>query len=42
MKILVYSIHDFDNPFIIKAADGKNELDFTAQPLNETTAHLAK
>jgi D-lactate dehydrogenase len=42
MKTLVYSIHGFDKPFLIKAADGKHELHFTAQRLNETTTDLAK
>jgi D-lactate dehydrogenase len=42
MKTLVFSIHGFDKPFLIKAALGKHELGFTEQPLNETTAHFAK
>ena len=42
MKTLVYSIHDFDKPFLEKTARGKHELIFTEQPLNEATAHLAK
>ena len=42
MKTLVYSIHEFDKPFLVKAAVGKYKLDFTQQPLNESTAHLAK
>ena len=42
MKTLVYSTHGFDKPYLVKAAVGKYELDFTQQPLNETTAHLAK
>ncbi|MBK7884596.1 MAG: 2-hydroxyacid dehydrogenase [Chitinophagaceae bacterium] len=42
MKTLVYSIHGFDKPFLVEVADGKHELDFTEQPLNESTAHLAK
>jgi D-lactate dehydrogenase len=42
MKILVYSIHRFDKPFLVKAAVGKHELVFTEQPLNESTANLAK
>ncbi len=40
MKTLVYSIHGFDKPFLEKAAQGKHELVFTEQPLNETTANL--
>ena len=42
MKTLVYSVHGFDKPFLEKAAQGKHELIFTEQPLNETTAKLAK
>ena len=42
MKTLVYSIHGFDKPFIEKLGQGKHELMFTEQPLNENTAHLAK
>ena len=42
MKTLVYSTHGFDKPYLVKAAFGKYELDFTQQPLNESTAHLAK
>jgi D-lactate dehydrogenase len=42
MKTLVYSIQGFVKPFLVKAAVGKHELDFTEQPLNENTAHLAK
>ena len=41
MKTLVYSIHGFDKPFLEKAAQGKHELVFTEQPLNETSANLA-
>lgn len=41
MKTLVYSIHGFDKPFLEKAAQGKHELVFTEQPLNEMTANLA-
>jgi D-lactate dehydrogenase len=42
MKTLVYSIHGFLKPFLVKAAVGKHELGFTEQPLNESTANLAK
>lgn len=42
MKTLIYSIHDFDKPFLVKAAAGKHELSFTEQHLDESTAHLAK
>jgi D-lactate dehydrogenase len=42
MKVLVYSIFGFDKPFIEKAAQGKHELVFTEQSLNENTANLAK
>lgn len=42
MKVLVYSIFDFDKPFIEKAAHGNHELVFTEQHLTENTAHLAQ
>jgi D-lactate dehydrogenase len=42
MKTLVYSIHGFDKPFIEMAAQGKHELVFTEQSLNENTVHLAE
>lgn len=42
MKTLVYSIHDFDRPFIEKLGQDKHELVFTEQPLNEFTTYLAK
>lgn len=41
MKILVYSVHGFDKPFLEKAAQGKHELFFTEHALNETTDNLA-
>lgn len=42
MKTLIYSIHGFDKPFLEKSGQGKHELVFNEQPLNEHTAHLAK
>lgn len=42
MKVLVYSIHGFDKPFLEKAALDKHEMIYTESPLNETTAHLAE
>jgi D-lactate dehydrogenase len=42
MKTLIYSIHGFDRPFLEKAAKGKHELFFTEEPLNESTADLAR
>lgn len=42
MKTLVYSIHNFDKPFLEKAAKNKHELTFCKLPLQETSAHLSK
>jgi D-lactate dehydrogenase len=42
MKVLIYSIHGFDKPFIENLGQGKHEIVFTEQPLNENTAHLAQ
>lgn len=42
MKTLVYSIHGFDKPFIENLVQGKHELVFTEQPLNENTVHLSQ
>lgn len=41
MRILVYSTHGFDKPFLQKAAEGKHEIFFIETSLEETTAHLA-
>jgi D-lactate dehydrogenase len=42
MKVLIYSTHGFDKPFLQKAAVGKHELVYTEALLDETTAHLAE
>jgi D-lactate dehydrogenase len=42
MKILMYSIYDFDRPFIENAIHGKHELEYTEQALNEDTLKLAE
>lgn len=42
MKILMYSIYDFDRPFIENAMHGKLEFVYTDQPLNEETVKLAE
>lgn len=42
MKTLVYSTRSYDQFFLEKAANGKHELIFTGQSLNESTAELAK
>lgn len=42
MKVLVYSIHGFDKPFLEHAAGDKHELIFTEVSLNAETAYLAK
>jgi D-lactate dehydrogenase len=41
MKILLYSIFDYDKPFLEKATHGKLELEYTSEPLNKDTVHLA-
>lgn len=41
MKTLIYSIHGFDKSFLEKAAQGKHELVYTEQRLNQSTANLA-
>lgn len=42
MKILVYSTHGFDKPFIEEAAKDRLELDFTEQALSLDTVELAR
>jgi len=42
MKTLLYSTHGFDKPYIQKLGEHKHELVFTEQPLNESTADLAR
>lgn len=42
MKALVYSTHGFDRPYLEKAADGRHELAFTEEALNEKNAALAE
>lgn len=42
MKVLIYSTHGFDKSFIEKEAQGKHELFFSEDPLNESTVYLAK
>lgn len=41
MKVLVYSIHNFDKPYLEKASRGKHEFVYTELPLNEQTAGMA-
>jgi D-lactate dehydrogenase len=41
MKILVYSSHSFNRPFLEKEAKGKCNLSFTEKHLNEETVSLA-
>lgn len=41
MKVLVYSLFNFEKPFLEKAAHGNHELVFTELTLNENTVHLA-
>jgi D-lactate dehydrogenase len=42
MKILMYSIFEFDKPFIEKATHGKLELVYTQEHLNDETVSLAE
>ncbi|MFV5695849.1 NAD(P)-dependent oxidoreductase [Flavobacterium sp. LB3P122] len=42
MKVLVYSIFNFDKPFLKKAAHGNHELVFTGQSLSKNTVNFAK
>ena len=41
MKVLVYSLSNFEKPFLEKAAHGNHEMVFTEMTLNENTVHLA-
>ena len=42
MKIFVYSTHRFEKPFLLKEANNKHELIFSAYPLEQNTAKLSK
>ena len=42
MKVLTYSTHGFDKPFLQKAAVGKHEMVYSEALLDETTAYLAE
>lgn len=42
MKVLIYSSHQFDRPYLKKAAQGKHQFIFTDEPLNEKTVNLAQ
>jgi D-lactate dehydrogenase len=42
MKILIYSAHHFEKPFLESAAKQQHELIYSAYPLNSSTAKLAK
>ena len=42
MKTLVYSSHQFEQPFMLKAAEGLIELFFTTESLSKETAYLAQ
>ncbi|MCW8897506.1 MAG: 2-hydroxyacid dehydrogenase [Flavobacteriales bacterium] len=41
MKVLAYSTHGFDQPFLEEAAKNKHEFSFTEKPLNENTVEMA-
>ncbi len=42
MKTIIYSIHEFDRPYLTKASQGKHQFIFTAESLNEKTVNLAQ
>lgn len=42
MKILMYSSHEFDRPFIQNAIHGKVEFVYTEQPLDQDTVEMAE
>jgi D-lactate dehydrogenase len=42
MKILMYSVFDYEKPFMDKAKHGKLELVYTEKSLNENTVNLAE
>jgi D-lactate dehydrogenase len=42
MKVVVYSTHDFEKPYLIEANQGKHDLLFISSPLNASTTHLAE
>lgn len=42
MKVLAYSIHGFDQPFLEKASKNKHQFSFTEKLLTEETAEMAK
>ncbi len=41
MKTAIFSIHDFDSPFLEKENNGKHELIFHSESLSKHTAHFA-
>ena len=42
MKVFVYSVHGFDQPFLEKANQGLHQLFFSDKTLNESTVHLSE
>ena len=42
MKVLAYSTHGFDQPFLEETAKNKHHFSFTEAPLNENTVEMAK
>lgn len=42
MKVIVYSTHEFDRPYLEEKAGSKHQLSFTRQPLNSFSAALAE
>lgn len=41
MKVAIYSIHKFEQPYLLEANDGKHELVLIDARLSETTTSLA-
>jgi D-lactate dehydrogenase len=42
MKVAVYSIHDFEKPYLIEANKGKHDLVFISSTLKSSTIHLSE
>lgn len=42
MKVIVYSTHEFDRPYLEEKAGHRHELSFTRQPLNSFSAPLSE
>ena len=42
MKITIFSTHEFEKPYLLKAAQNKYQLNFVTENLNEKTVNLAQ